>query len=187
MGHSEWDNTILPSKRADTPTPSLLDIYKASPSAYKNALQLKEYQILADPWKNCMNSYLTVRKFLRHPNTFKLLNGWHPFMEKKNMMLLRAEWRKKHSTSKESTKNSPSGQQQQFQNEEAATNSKQGKREDTISKTLQPRLQDAMENVFQMARTMMELQKKDEDGLKYQKLFLILLIIFQSCIKLLFT
>ncbi|MBW0567892.1 hypothetical protein O181_107607 [Austropuccinia psidii MF-1] len=29
--------------------------------------------------------------------------------------------------------------------------------------------QDAMENVFQMARTMMELQKKEEARLKYQK------------------
>ncbi|MBW0569549.1 hypothetical protein O181_109264 [Austropuccinia psidii MF-1] len=29
-----------------------------------------------------MNSYLTVRKFLGHPNTCKLLNGWHPLMEK---------------------------------------------------------------------------------------------------------
>ncbi|MBW0581465.1 hypothetical protein O181_121180 [Austropuccinia psidii MF-1] len=41
-----------------------------------------------------MNSYLTVRKFLGHPNTFKLLNGWHPLKEKKNMMLSTAEWRK---------------------------------------------------------------------------------------------
>ncbi|MBW0550710.1 hypothetical protein O181_090425 [Austropuccinia psidii MF-1] len=31
---------------------------------------------------------------------------------------------------------------------------------------------DSMENVFHMARTMMELQKKEEDRLKYQKLFL---------------
>ncbi|MBW0533006.1 hypothetical protein O181_072721 [Austropuccinia psidii MF-1] len=45
-------------------------------------------------WKNFMNSYLTVRKFLGHPSTCKLLNGWHPLMEKKNMILLKAEWRK---------------------------------------------------------------------------------------------
>ncbi|MBW0568900.1 hypothetical protein O181_108615 [Austropuccinia psidii MF-1] len=43
-----------------------------------------------------MNSYPTVRKLLGHPNTCNLLNGWHPLMEKKNMMLLTAEWRKKH-------------------------------------------------------------------------------------------
>ncbi|MBW0569290.1 hypothetical protein O181_109005 [Austropuccinia psidii MF-1] len=41
-----------------------------------------------------MNSYLTVRKFLGHASTFKLINGWHPLMEKKKMILLTAEWRK---------------------------------------------------------------------------------------------
>ncbi|MBW0505008.1 hypothetical protein O181_044723 [Austropuccinia psidii MF-1] len=71
-----------------------VDIYKASQKAYNNALQHKEYQILTDLWKNCMNSYQTVRKFLGHPKTSKLLNGWNPLMEKKKMMLLTAEWRK---------------------------------------------------------------------------------------------
>ncbi|MBW0529511.1 hypothetical protein O181_069226 [Austropuccinia psidii MF-1] len=41
-----------------------------------------------------MNSYLTVRKFLGHPDTCKMLNGWNPLMEKKNIMLLTAEWTK---------------------------------------------------------------------------------------------
>ncbi|MBW0589067.1 hypothetical protein O181_128782 [Austropuccinia psidii MF-1] len=41
-----------------------------------------------------MNSYLTVGKFLGHRNTCMILNGWHPLMEKKEMMLLTAEWRK---------------------------------------------------------------------------------------------
>ncbi|MBW0592418.1 hypothetical protein O181_132133 [Austropuccinia psidii MF-1] len=44
--------------------------------------------------------------------------------------------------------------------------------------------QDAMENVFQMARTMTELQKKEEARLIFQKLFLIYLIPSQSCMKL---
>ncbi|MBW0518461.1 hypothetical protein O181_058176 [Austropuccinia psidii MF-1] len=92
--HSESDNTVLPSNRADTTTRSLSGHLKASQKAYNNALQHKEYQILADLWKNFMHSYLTVRKFVGHPNTCKLLNGWHPLMEKKNMMLLTAEGRK---------------------------------------------------------------------------------------------
>ncbi|MBW0532550.1 hypothetical protein O181_072265 [Austropuccinia psidii MF-1] len=41
-----------------------------------------------------MNSYVTVRKFLGHPNTCKLLRGWNPLMKKKNMILLTEEWRK---------------------------------------------------------------------------------------------
>ncbi|MBW0586783.1 hypothetical protein O181_126498 [Austropuccinia psidii MF-1] len=73
------------------------------------------------------------------------------------------------STTQAGSKNSPSGQQQKFQREKAATSSKQGQRKGTSHQALQPGLQDAMENVFQMARTMMELQKKEEARLKYQK------------------
>ncbi|MBW0512758.1 hypothetical protein O181_052473 [Austropuccinia psidii MF-1] len=62
-----------------------------------------------------------------------------------------------------------SGQQQQFQRENTATSSEKGQREGTSPKSLQPRLQDAKENVFQMARTMMELQKKEEARLIFQK------------------
>ncbi|MBW0553950.1 hypothetical protein O181_093665 [Austropuccinia psidii MF-1] len=50
-------------------------------------------KILSHLWKDCINSYLTVRKVLGHPNTCKLLNGWQPLMEKKNMMISTAEWR----------------------------------------------------------------------------------------------
>ncbi|MBW0593644.1 hypothetical protein O181_133359 [Austropuccinia psidii MF-1] len=71
-------------------------------------------------------------------------------------------------TTKASSKTIPSGQQQKFQREKAATSSKKGQREGTSRKTLQPGLQDAIENVFQMARTMIELQK-EEAGLRFQK------------------
>ncbi|MBW0590976.1 hypothetical protein O181_130691, partial [Austropuccinia psidii MF-1] len=76
---------------------------------------------------------------------------------------------KQPSTTQKIAKNSPSGQQKQFQHAKAATSPEQGQRKGTSHKTLQPGLQDAMENVFQMARTMMELQKKEEARLKYQK------------------
>ncbi|MBW0476882.1 hypothetical protein O181_016597 [Austropuccinia psidii MF-1] len=76
------------------PQEALVDISKAIHKAHTNGLQHKEEQNLEDLWKSCMNSYLTVRKFPRHPNTCELLNGWCQFMEKKNMMLLREEWRK---------------------------------------------------------------------------------------------
>ncbi|MBW0529669.1 hypothetical protein O181_069384 [Austropuccinia psidii MF-1] len=45
-----------------------------------------------------MNSYQTERKFSLPPNTFKLLNGRHALMEKKNMMRSTTEWRKDHSS-----------------------------------------------------------------------------------------
>ncbi|MBW0576091.1 hypothetical protein O181_115806 [Austropuccinia psidii MF-1] len=46
-------------------------------------------------------------------------------------------------TTKASAKTSPSGQQQQFQREKAATSSKQGQREGTSTKALQPGIQDS--------------------------------------------
>ncbi|MBW0537662.1 hypothetical protein O181_077377 [Austropuccinia psidii MF-1] len=87
-------NQLQKDKELTPPQEASVDIYKAGQKDYNNALQRKEYQILADLWKNCMNSYLTVRKFLGHPNTCKLLNGWHPLKEKKNMIPLTAEWSK---------------------------------------------------------------------------------------------
>ncbi|MBW0571961.1 hypothetical protein O181_111676 [Austropuccinia psidii MF-1] len=85
--------SVTEGQELTPPQEALVDIHKASQKAYNNSLQHKEYQRLADLWKNCMNLYLTVRKFMGHPNTCKLLNGWHPLMEKKKMMLLTEEWR----------------------------------------------------------------------------------------------
>ncbi|MBW0469783.1 hypothetical protein O181_009498 [Austropuccinia psidii MF-1] len=69
LWHCEAYNTVLPSKIADTTTRRLSGHKKASLKAYNNLLQNEEYQILADLWKNCMNSDLTVRTLLGHPNT----------------------------------------------------------------------------------------------------------------------
>ncbi|MBW0572231.1 hypothetical protein O181_111946 [Austropuccinia psidii MF-1] len=75
---------------------------------------------------------------------------------------------KQPSSTQASAKNSPSSQQQQFQCEKAATSSEQAQRQGTSHKTLQPGLQNPKdsagchENVFQMVRTMMEFQKKEE-------------------------
>ncbi|MBW0585040.1 hypothetical protein O181_124755 [Austropuccinia psidii MF-1] len=53
---------------------------------------------------------------------------------------------KQPSTTKTSAKNSPSGQQQQFQCEKAATSSEQGQSKGTSHKTLQPGLQDSKDS-----------------------------------------
>ncbi|MBW0552280.1 hypothetical protein O181_091995 [Austropuccinia psidii MF-1] len=163
-------------KELTLPQEASVDIYNASHKAYNNALQYKEYQILADLLKNCMNSYLTVRKFLGHPNTCKLLNGWHPVMEKKNMMLLTLEWRKNNPPPpKQVPKTAPvaSSSNANMKKQPQAPNKGKGKAPATKPYSQGYRIpkiqQDAMENVFQMARAMMELKKKGEARLKYQK------------------
>ncbi|MBW0572950.1 hypothetical protein O181_112665, partial [Austropuccinia psidii MF-1] len=167
---SQKDKELTPPQEAS------VDIYKASQNAYNNALQHKEYQILADLWKNCMNSYLTVRKFLGHPNTCKLLNEWHPLMKKKNIMTLTEKWRKNNPpTPKKVPKTSPVANSSNFNMKKQPQAQNKGKGKGPATKTYSqgyriPKIQqDAMENVFRMDRGMMELQKKEEARLKYQK------------------
>ncbi|MBW0519136.1 hypothetical protein O181_058851 [Austropuccinia psidii MF-1] len=92
------------------------------------------------------------------------------------MILLTAEWRKNNppppkqvpktalvaSSSNSNIKKEPEAQNKGKGKAPATEPNSQGYRIPNIQ-------QDAMENVFQMARTMMELQKKEEDRLKYQK------------------
>ncbi|MBW0590103.1 hypothetical protein O181_129818 [Austropuccinia psidii MF-1] len=144
------------------PQEASVDIYKANQNAHNNALQLKEYHILADLWKNCMSSYLTVRKFLGHPNTCKLINGWHPLMEKKNMMLLTAEWRKNNPPlPKQAPKTAPVARSSDSNVKKHPQAQNKGKGKAPATKPFSqgyriPNIkQDAMENIFQMARTMM--------------------------------
>ncbi|MBW0486763.1 hypothetical protein O181_026478 [Austropuccinia psidii MF-1] len=176
----EESNQLKKGKELKLLQEASVDIYKASKKAYNNALKHKEYQILADLCKNCMNSYLTLRKFLGHPNTCKLLNGWHPLMEKKNIMLLTAEWRKNNPPPpKQVPKTAPVASSSYSNMEEQPQAQNKGKGKAPTTKPYSqgygiPKIQqDAMENLFQIARKMMEFQKKEEARLKYQKLFLI--------------
>ncbi|MBW0488592.1 hypothetical protein O181_028307 [Austropuccinia psidii MF-1] len=141
------------------PQEASVDIYKAIQKAYSNAFQNKEYQILA---------YLTVRKFLGHLNTCKLLNGWHPSMQKQNTILLTEEWRKNNPPPpKQVPKTAPVDSISNFNAKKnpQAQNKVKGKAPATKPYSQGYRIpkiqQDAMENVFHMARTMMELQKKE--------------------------
>ncbi|MBW0537157.1 hypothetical protein O181_076872 [Austropuccinia psidii MF-1] len=92
--HSEADNPVLPSKRADTATRSLSGHLKGQPEGLQ---QCTAEQRVPGPCRSVekLHEFLPENeKLLGHPNTFNLLNGWHPLMEKKNMMLLTEEWRK---------------------------------------------------------------------------------------------
>ncbi|MBW0504333.1 hypothetical protein O181_044048 [Austropuccinia psidii MF-1] len=91
-----------------------------------------------------------------------LLNGWHLFMENKNMMLLTVELRKKHpSTTQASAKNSPNSQQQQFQREKEATSLELGKRKGTSHKTLQPGLQNPKDSAGCHGKCISDSQNND--------------------------
>ncbi|MBW0526820.1 hypothetical protein O181_066535 [Austropuccinia psidii MF-1] len=120
-------------------------------------------------WENCMISYLTRRKLLGHPNNCNLLNGWHLLMEKKNMMLLTAEWRKNNPPQpKQVPQTTPVARSRNYNVKKKPQAQNKGKGKEQATKTYSqgyriPKLQeDSIENVFQIARTMMELHLRND-------------------------
>ncbi|MBW0586669.1 hypothetical protein O181_126384 [Austropuccinia psidii MF-1] len=90
-------------------------------------------------------------------------------MEKKNMMLLTAEWRKKNPPPpKQVPKTAPvarssnSNVTKQLQAQKKAKGKAPATEPYSQGYRIPKIQQDSMENVFKMARTMMELQKKEE-------------------------
>ncbi|MBW0563270.1 hypothetical protein O181_102985 [Austropuccinia psidii MF-1] len=105
-----------------------------------------------------MNSYLTVRTFLGNPRTCKLLNGWNPLMEKKDMMLLTAEFRinnPPHPKQVEKTASIARNRTLNMKKQPQAQKKGRSKAPDiqpySQGYRMQKIHQDAMENVFQMA------------------------------------
>ncbi|MBW0548975.1 hypothetical protein O181_088690 [Austropuccinia psidii MF-1] len=91
------------------------------------------------------------------------------------MMLLTAEWRKKNPPPpKQVLKTAPAARSRNSNVKKQPQAQNKGKEEAPATKPYSqgyriPKIQQDMENVFQMARIMMELQKKEEARLKYQK------------------
>ncbi|MBW0583436.1 hypothetical protein O181_123151 [Austropuccinia psidii MF-1] len=97
-------------------------------------------------------------------------------MEKKNMVLLTAEWRKNNPPPpKQVPKTAPVARSSNSNVKKQPKAQKKGKGKALATKPysqgyrISKVQQDAMENVLQMARIMMELQKKEEARLEYQK------------------
>ncbi|MBW0524429.1 hypothetical protein O181_064144 [Austropuccinia psidii MF-1] len=168
--HSEADNTILPSNRAETATRWRSGHLQSHPEGLK---QCTAAQRVPDPCRSVekLHEFLLDCEKVPGPSQHLQVTQLMASIDGKeeNDALNSRMEKKQPSTTQTSAKNSPSGQHQQCQREKAATSSEQGQRKSTSYKTLQPGLQDAMENVFQMARTMIELQKKEEARLEYQK------------------
>ncbi|MBW0510311.1 hypothetical protein O181_050026 [Austropuccinia psidii MF-1] len=162
--HSEADKSVLPSKRADTATRSLSGHLKSQPEGLQQCIAA---QRVTDHCRSVekLHEFLPDCEKIPGPSQHLKVTQWMAsiYGREEHDALYRRMKEKQPSTTQASAKNSPSGQKQQFQREKAGTSSEQGQRKGTSHKTLQPGLQDAMENVFQMAKTMMELKKKEED------------------------
>ncbi|MBW0589930.1 hypothetical protein O181_129645, partial [Austropuccinia psidii MF-1] len=135
--NSEADDTILPSKIADTATRSLSGHLKSQPEGLQ---QCTAAQRVPAPCRSVEKLHEIIPDYKKIPGTSQHLQVTQCMAsidgkEKYDAFNSRME-QKQPSSTKESAKTSPSGQQQQFQCEKAATSSKQGKREGTSPKAL---------------------------------------------------
>ncbi|MBW0577693.1 hypothetical protein O181_117408 [Austropuccinia psidii MF-1] len=127
LSNSEAAGTISPSKRADTATRSLSGHLQSQPEALQQFTAAKR---VPDPCRSVEKLHELIPDCKKTPGSSQCFR-----MEGKQP-----------STTKASAKTSPSGQHKQFQCEKAATSSKQGQREGTSPKNLQPGLQDSKDS-----------------------------------------
>ncbi|MBW0588568.1 hypothetical protein O181_128283 [Austropuccinia psidii MF-1] len=167
---SEADDTILPSKRGETTTGS----FSGHLQSHSEGLQqCTAAQTVPDPCRSVEKWHELIPDCKKIPGSSQDLQvtQWMASIDGKEEY----DAFNSRMEEKQPSTTSPSGQQQQFQCEKPATSSKQGQRKGTTPKPYSqgyriPKIQqDAMENVFKMARAMMELQKKEEARLRFQK------------------
>ncbi|MBW0483340.1 hypothetical protein O181_023055 [Austropuccinia psidii MF-1] len=141
LSHSEADNTILPSNRYDTATRSLSGHIKSQPEGLQQCIAA---QIVPDPCRSVekLNEFLPDCEKIPGPSQNLQVTQWMASIDGKEEhdSFKRKMEEKQPSTTQASSKNSPSSQQK-FQHKKSATSSKEGQRQGTGHKTLQPGLQ----------------------------------------------
>ncbi|MBW0582421.1 hypothetical protein O181_122136 [Austropuccinia psidii MF-1] len=140
--HSEANNTVLPSKRADIATRSLSGHIQSQPEGLQQCISA---QRVPDPCTSVekLHEFLPDCEKIPEPSQHLKVTQWMTSIdgkEKHYAFNSRME-EKQPSTTQASAKNSPSSQKQQFQCEKTAKSSEQGQRKGTSHKTLQPGLQ----------------------------------------------
>ncbi|MBW0573448.1 hypothetical protein O181_113163 [Austropuccinia psidii MF-1] len=140
--HSEADNTILPSNRADTATRSLSGHIQSQTEGLQQCISAQRVPDLCRSVEN-PDEFLPDCEKIPGPSQHLQVTQWMASIDGKEEhdAFDRRMEEKQPPTTQASAKNSPSSQQQEFQHEKAATITKQGQRKGTSHKPLQPGLQ----------------------------------------------
>ncbi|MBW0498369.1 hypothetical protein O181_038084 [Austropuccinia psidii MF-1] len=146
--HSEADNTVLPSNRADTATQILSGHLQSQPQGLQQCISA---QRVPDPCRSVekLHEFLPDCEKIPGPSQNLQVTQWMTSIDgKEENYAFNSKMEKKQPfTTQESAKNSASSQKQQFECEKAATMSEQGQREGTSHKALQPGLQNPKNSV----------------------------------------
>ncbi|MBW0520080.1 hypothetical protein O181_059795 [Austropuccinia psidii MF-1] len=174
-GHRS-DNTVFPSNRADTATRSLSGHIKSHPEGLQQCIAA---QRVPDPCRSVekLHEFLTDCEKIPGTSQHLQVTQWMASIdgeEEDDAFNSRME-ENNPPPPKKVPKTAPvaSRSNSNMKKQPQAQNKGKGKAPATKPYSKGYRIpniqQDAMKNLFQMARTMMELQKKEEARLKYQK------------------
>ncbi|MBW0553220.1 hypothetical protein O181_092935 [Austropuccinia psidii MF-1] len=166
--HSEADNNILPSKRADTATRSLSGHIQSQPEGLQQCIAA---QRVPDPCRYVekLHEFLPDCEKIPGPSQHLQVTQWMASIDgKEEHYAFNSQMEEKQpSPPKQVPKTAPvaSRSNSNMKKQPQAHNKGKGKAPATNPYSQGYRIpkiqQDAMENVFQMARAMMELQKKE--------------------------
>ncbi|MBW0588764.1 hypothetical protein O181_128479 [Austropuccinia psidii MF-1] len=110
-----------------------------------------------------MNSWHILKRFLKEEEIVRYSNGWNPLSSKPQIKKIKEyHAKKKEATNEEAPVASPSKPQDNPILQEGKKNNKKNWRKLYPPSCRIPKIQkDAMENFFNMARTLMEVKDKD--------------------------
>ncbi|MBW0558026.1 hypothetical protein O181_097741 [Austropuccinia psidii MF-1] len=115
-----------------------------------------------------MNSWHILKKFLKEEEIVRYSNGWNPLSSKPQIKKIKEYLaKKKEETKEEAPVASTSKPQANPIPQEGKKNKKKNRKKPYSPSYRIPKIQkDAMENVFNMARTLIEFKNKEEQRMR---------------------
>ncbi|MBW0493382.1 hypothetical protein O181_033097 [Austropuccinia psidii MF-1] len=134
--------------------------YKQYYTVYKD----KDWKMLPQIHQGVMNSWNILKKFLKEKEIVKYSNGWNPVSSKPQIKKIKEyHAQKKEARKEEAPVASTSKPQANQLPQEGKKNKKKDLRKAYSPSFRIPKIQnDSMDNVFNMARTLMEFKDKEE-------------------------
>ncbi|MBW0503243.1 hypothetical protein O181_042958 [Austropuccinia psidii MF-1] len=128
----------------------------------------KDWEMFPQIYKGVMNSWHILKHFLKEEGIVRYSNGWNPLSSKPQIKKIKEYDSKKREASKEEAPVASTHKPQANQlPQEAKKNRKKNWNKPCSSSYRTPEIQkDAMDNVFNMARTLMEFKDKEEQRMR---------------------
>ncbi|MBW0590040.1 hypothetical protein O181_129755 [Austropuccinia psidii MF-1] len=137
--------------------------YKQYYTVYKD----KDWEIYAQIHQVVMSSWNILKKFLKEEEIVRYSNGWNLLSSKPQIKRMKEYHAKKKEATKEETPVASSSKPQANPPpQEGKKNKKKNWRKPYYPSYRIPKIQDAMDNVFNMARNLMEFKNKDEKRMR---------------------